>query len=151
MGAFSNCHSLVSINIPYSVKFFNGNPFFEWHGKLIIDSNNFIIENNAIIFNLEKSEILSFGLLVSSYCIPKTVKSIVDGAFRSNSCLRYIQINEGLKSIGKFAFAFCYNLEDIIIPKTVRNIGYGAFMGCLISNQRKKEIISRFGKEVFGE
>ena len=151
MGAFSNCHSLVSINIPCSVKFFNGNPFFEWHGKLIIDSNNFIIENNAIIFNLEKSEILSFGLLVSSYCIPKTVKSIVDGAFRSNSCLRYIQINEGLKSIGKFAFAFCYNLEDIIIPKTVRNIGYGAFMGCLISNQRKKEIISRFGKEVFGE
>ena len=47
MGAFSNCHSLVSINIPCSVKFFNGNPFFEWHGKLIIDSNNFIIENHC--------------------------------------------------------------------------------------------------------
>ena len=41
-----------------------------------------------------------------------------------------MQLPEGLREIGRFAFFACENLTQIIIPTTVEKIGRGAFAGC---------------------
>lgn len=51
----------------------------------------------------------------------KNVVSIGMGAF-SMSGLNRIWLNEGLRTIGYGAFAFCYNLESITIPSTVKSL-----------------------------
>lgn len=39
-------------------------------------------------------------------------------------------INEGVTSIGEFAFQYCLPLKKISIPSTVTSINFGAFKGC---------------------
>lgn len=43
--------------------------------------------------------------------------------------LKHLQINEGLKWIGKASFADCVNLESVTIPKSVNDIS-NSFIGC---------------------
>lgn len=57
--------------------------------------------------------------------IPSFVTSIVESAFWDGG-IESITIDQGLKSIGSFAFEACH-LSSIIIPKTVEFIGEDAF------------------------
>ena len=41
-----------------------------------------------------------------------------------------ITLPESIKSIGEWAFAYCYRLKQLTIPEGVTKIGYGAFAGC---------------------
>lgn len=61
------------------------------------------------------------------YVIPKTVKSIGDHAFYDNYYVEEIELNEGLETIGYYAFGYNYSLSEIYIPSTVVNIGDYAF------------------------
>jgi hypothetical protein len=44
--------------------------------------------------------------------------------------IRYVRIEQGVTSIGDYAFAGCYNLQSIDIPASVTSIGENAFTGC---------------------
>ena len=57
-GAFCGCSSLKYISIPKNVICLNGNPFFNWYGKLECLSPNFIYEDD-VLFNKDKSKIIS--------------------------------------------------------------------------------------------
>ena len=46
------------------------------------------------------------------------------------SMLRKVELGDGVRSIGSFAFASCYSLESITIPSTVANINQQAFYQC---------------------
>ena len=61
------------------------------------------------------------------YVIPKTVKSIGDRAFYDNYFVEEIELNEGLETIGYYAFGFNYSLSEIYIPSTVVSMGDRAF------------------------
>ncbi len=61
------------------------------------------------------------------YVIPKTVKSIGDRAFYDNYYVEEIELNEGLETIGYYAFGFNYSLSEIYIPSTVVSMGDRAF------------------------
>lgn len=61
--------------------------------------------------------------------IPDTVKEISVTAFR-NSGIITMELPNGLEKIGDEAFYGCNNIEDIVIPKTVTNIGRIAFGWC---------------------
>lgn len=64
---------------------------------------------------------------------PSTLISIGDSAFYDNmgSCLSSVTLNEGLKTIGSYAFGHNgspnISITSIEIPSTVTSIGYGAF------------------------
>ena len=98
--AFEGCSSLEYISLPKSVICLNGNPFFNWNGKLDCLSPNFIYEDD-VLFNKDKSKIISFrNQAVKSYIIPSSVNSI-----------------------GDWAFGNCRSLTDIVIPDSVTSIG----------------------------
>lgn len=62
--------------------------------------------------------------------LPESVVGIKDGAFE-NSLIISIKLNEGLKIIGKKAFANCKYLEKINIPSSVSRIDDEAFKDCV--------------------
>ena len=129
-GAFNYCSSLKYISIPKSVICLNGNPFYNWDGKLECLSPNFIYEDD-VLFNKGKSKIISFrNQNIESYVIPTSVTSIGDNAFTVCRSLSKIVIPSSVTSIGSGAFSFCRSLSDIIIPSSVNSIGDNAFRYC---------------------
>ena len=148
-GAFNYCSSLKYISIPKSVICLNGNPFYNWDGKLECLSPNFICEDD-VLFNKGKSKIISFrNQNIESYVIPTSVTSIGDNAFTVCRSLSKIVIPSSVTSIGSGAFSYCRSLSDIVIPVSVTSIGNRAFYGCNFPDNLKQELISRFGYKIF--
>lgn len=165
---FYNCNSLISITIPSSVIAIGMNPFRGCHADLKNESKAFIYEHN-VLFDRDKTAIISYRAKEANYVIPDSVISI--GGFAFSECnsltsiiipdsvtsigystfsecksLTNINIPDSVTSIGDFAFSGCDSLTSINIPNGVTNIGQGAFKNCgSLSPQVKSDIIQRFG------
>ena len=61
------------------------------------------------------------------YVIPGTVKSIGYRAFYDNYYMEELVLNEGLETIGEWAFGYAFALDEIFIPSTVVSIADLAF------------------------
>ncbi len=165
---FVDCNSLISITIPSSVIAIGMNPFRGCHADLKNESKAFIYEHN-VLFNRDKTAIISYRAKEANYVIPDSVISIGECAFSEcnsltsiiipdsvtsigystfSECksLTNINIPDSVTSIGDFAFSGCDSLTSINIPNGVTNIGQGAFKNCgSLSPQVKSDIIQRFG------
>ena len=129
-GAFDGCSSLRSLVIPDSVVYIKGNPFCYWKGKLECLSANFIYEDN-VLFNMDKSKLISFrNQEAKSFIIPDGVKSIGKCAFGYCYSLVNISIPNSVTSIGEESFIDCSSLSNLVIPNSVTSIGAWAFDGC---------------------
>lgn len=58
------------------------------------------------------------------------VTSIGNYAFRSCTSIESITLPKSLKKIGRYSFFECISLDDITIPEDVTSIGYAAFNYC---------------------
>ena len=172
--AFYGCNSLISITIPSSVIAIGMNPFCGCHANLKNESKAFIYEHN-ILFNRDKTVIISYRAKEANYVIPDSVTGIGDGAFSGCDSLTSINIPDSVTSIGWWAFSGCDSLTSINIPDSVTTIGNRAFSGCkslksinipnnvtsigycafeecdYLSPQVISDIIQRFGEYVFYE
>lgn len=104
--AFSWCNSLTSINIPDSVIKMEGNPFVGCKGSLSFESKSFIYEND-VLFNADKTIIITYRAKDNTYNIPDSVTSIGDLAFSCCETLTSINIPDSVTSIGNSAFDQC--------------------------------------------
>jgi len=73
-----------------------------------------------------------YGKLVS-VSMPKTLKKIESQAFFYCTSLERVFLNEGLESIGDYAFATNVMLNYMVLPSTLLDIGEYAFNGTLIT------------------
>ena len=150
------------------------NPFCGCHANLKNESKAFIYEHN-ILFNRDKTVIISYRAKEANYVIPDSVTGIGDGAFSGCDSLTSINIPDSVTSIGWWAFSGCDSLTSINIPDSVTTIGNRAFSGCkslksinipnnvtsigycafeecdYLSPQVISDIIQRFGEYVFYE
>ena len=125
------------------------NPFRGCHADLKNESKAFIYEHN-VLFDRDKTAIISYRAKEANYVIPDSVTSIGESAFSFCNSLTSINIPDSVNDIGDGAFAGCKSLTSINIPNSVKRIGYFAFAGCdSLSPQIKSDIIQRFGEEVF--
>ena len=129
-GAFSECCSLENITIPKNVANITGNPFCIWYGELHNESKNFIYENH-VLFNKDKTTLITYKNKETSYIIPNSVTTIEDCAFCGCEYLTNINIPNSVTNIGSRAFSACDSLNSINIPNSVTNIKEGAFWGCI--------------------
>lgn len=92
-------------------------------GELILPES---IEQNGKSYKITKISAYSFDEKLISIKIPSTVELIEDCAFWGCSRLKRVEVADGVKAIGKEAFAFCEDLEEVILPKGIE-IGEYAF------------------------
>ena len=78
-------------------------------------------------------------IVIKSKVGNKKITAIANEAFISNHSLKEVVIEDGIKYIGKNksphnlddgAFSYCYNLEKIVFPSTLKKISKCAFYGC---------------------
>lgn len=58
------------------------------------------------------------------------ISQIKDDTFTHNKNITSVNIEDGIESIGKYAFNYCSNLESVTIPESVTNIGFMSFANC---------------------
>jgi hypothetical protein len=111
------------------------------------------IHGNPYIKKLDLSNVTSIDIGGANFC--KNLKEIVfneglvsigNYAFSNNVSLEVVELKEGLDKIDDFAFNGCVSLEKVVIPETTRFVGCGAFYDCssLKSLEFKKKSGWRF-------
>ena len=101
MKAFQNCHKLRRIKIPSTIKI----------SELEDDQTH----EASWFLNCTKLELV---------CLPSTLTGIPGWCFRGCSNLEYIQLQDGLKELGRGAFMNS-GLTRITIPSSVEDLGGG--------------------------
>ena len=127
--AFWWCHSLQQITIPKSVKEIGKNPFLMCYCNIISESPKFKVIDD-VLYNADKTILISFLADKEKFSIPLGVKSIDDRAFSECYSLQQISIPSSVTNIGNCAFSECHSLQQISIPSSVTSIGHGAFSEC---------------------
>lgn len=99
--AFDDCSSLANIEIPSSVETIGENAFSN-----CTSLQSITFEEGSQLQVIESSAFLGCSALVS------------------------VELPSGVMSVGGSAFTDCNKLKSIVIPVSVENIGFFAFMGC---------------------
>lgn len=121
-GAFQNCSTLETVEMPDSVAYIGNYAFCKCSGltKVVLDSALTTIGNSA--FRSCSS--------LTGITIPNSVTSIGNDAFIFCSSLRNITLPDGITTINGFVFEGCSSLTSITIPDTVSEIGDHALAWC---------------------
>lgn len=83
-----------------------------------------------------------YGYYISTYTFPDTLKNVIvtggdtigSYAFAYCKTLESVTLPDTIETIGEYAFADC-GLKEIIIPKSILDIGNNAFSGCYNINK----------------
>ena len=118
--SFTNCTSLISINIPDSVTSIGEYAFYNCTSLTSINIPNGITIINDAVFGFMSN--------LTSITIPNSVKTIGDYSFTNCSSLISINIPDSVTSFGNgYAFNACTSLTSINIPNGVSNIPIRTF------------------------
>lgn len=151
--AFNHCGSLEKIHLPASlVKLDKKNqPFNNCFGlkEITVDEANpiYCAVNNCLI---EKAT----GIVISgcqNSVIPDdgSITAINEGAFCRQYFLKSINIPNGVKSIGAYAFLNCRDLKEIVLPASVKKLSVSAFEGCEKLEKINLENVERIERNAF--
>lgn len=86
---------------------------------------------NGVLFNKAQTTLIQYpiGKTDTSYVVPSTVTIISVQAFYGAESLTNLTLNDGLITIGEFAFFTC-KFTSITIPSSVTTIEFSAFSDC---------------------
>ena len=131
--AFWGCQSFVDISIPANVTKIGSGAFSRCQSlkKITVDqSNKNYCDVNGVLFNKDKTEILTYpGAMASFYELPIGVTKVGDRAFAGTD-IKGVKMSNDVIAIGDEAFSNCTGLLNVTIPGSVIKIGESAFFLC---------------------
>lgn len=170
--AFANCPKLKNITLPSELKSLSEGVFYNTGltsikiSKKIKSINPIALEINSlkkitvaknnknfsskegVLYNKNQTKLLICprALSKTKLTVPKTVKTIADGAFEFNKNLKEITLPKKLKKIGMIAFIHCKKLKSITIPKSVVDIDDDAFISSTTIKGYKNSAAQKYAK-----
>lgn len=139
--AFYNCDSVVNISIPSGYTSVGESAFqnctnltsFDFSGVLTI--GNYAFYNSGIASAAFDENLYSIGSYAFESCdnltyvdLPEGISSIGSNTFK-DTALTEITIPDSVTDIGAYAFAGI-DVTEFVFPSTVNNIGWGVLSGC---------------------
>ena len=128
--AFARCISLESVYIPQSVVKMGKNPFVGLDSKVVKNDSEAFVIDAKILYNAERTRLISCLTDASMVIVPKTVATIGSLAFTRRPHLKKVQLPDGLDRIGRDAFCDCDALQEVTVPASVRTVDAYAFASC---------------------
>ncbi len=141
-GALSSAYWVETLVLPFmgTHKYINIINEHYSFGSIWGSDNERVLDSRYRIINQKEAD--SGGFV--SWVVPANLKNIYinkgngldehdteyripDYAFYGADFLKYININEHMRDIGRYAFANCINIEELVLPNLIKNIGTGAF------------------------
>ena len=148
-GTFSGCSSLEVISIGSGVKEVNSG--VNWGPEdlsvakelaqnglpalreIQVDpANPYLCSVDGVLYTKDMDSLLSYPAAKegTTYTVPASVTTIVEGAFMNSKNLQTVTIQEGVKNIEGVAFLKAANLKNITLPASLTRINYFCFTRC---------------------
>ena len=121
-GAFSNCSSLESVEIPSSVVSIGGGAFSYCESLTEVELPNLVTELEDYTFQGCNN--------LKTVSLPVNLKTIGNEAFSGCSSLEVVNLPYKIESIGRSAFRGCTSLIRVFTVRSLTSIGSSAFSGC---------------------
>lgn len=147
---FWDVNQIDRINFPKPLMTICGNPF---EGVIIDEINNlsseFVVSGSAIFSSMQK-KLISYYSKKEEFKIGDPTEEIGERAFASNIYIKHIIVNDGVKKIGKGAFANCPALAIIDLPISLKTIEDEAFLHTVtepsipIAQQQEKDSFKKY-------
>ena len=152
--AFRGCENLTDVALPKSVSSIAGNVFTYCYNleRISVDKENGnYISADGVLFDKNCTTLITYPTAKKNtvYNIPKSVTTIVSGAFWNCDSLTSVTIPDGVTSIGDYAFFGCSALASVNIPKGVTSIGKATFLGCNLTSLAIPEGVLQIGDDAF--
>ncbi len=145
--AFRDCRFLLYFPLPESLKSIGTRAFnlcSSYHGDFF--SKRLIIPESVISIGESAFEECGIEKLVFSASVTEFPKN----AFKKCECLKFVNLQQPLTSIGDSSFFGCGMLEEVYLPNTLQTIGVRAFYNCdMIPNLDISEGLLSIGEEAF--
>ncbi len=125
--AFISCTSLTSVHIPASVVSLDSAAFAFCPNILNYsvaeDHPAYSVDEHGVLFNRDKTALILCPTgKTGKYLVPSTVTQIGENAFW-NGGVTHVVCPSGVHSIGKYAFADCTDLVEIVLPTKSVSVG----------------------------
>lgn len=154
-GAFQNCISLSTIDLPTSIREISSHVFlgcsslrrvrFPKKGSILHTIGEAAFQKCTDLEGIElPNSLKQLGPLAFSHCsslkdiiVPLSMSKINESTFQHCSALTSVTFSHpssgsySLKEIGPYSFADCSSLRKIDLPDTLERIGRAAFEGCI--------------------
>ena len=131
---FAGAIHLKKLVFPESMKFVGGHAFIvgredgndcleleEFLGAHVTEDGTGFIRDGVLYCVVPKCE--------KEYVIPDGVKQLNGQCFVCHNKLERIICNDEIESIGNYAFGWCRNLREVVLPQKVKQFGYEPFAG----------------------
>ena len=135
-GAFACCSSLTSVELGAGLQDLGSGVFAGCTALKTISldrkNKNYLVEK-GVLYDAKKTKIYQYlpGRQESIYTMPDSVRTIDRYAFWGCRNLETVALNSEIREIPGYAFSNCRSLQKIEIPYSVHLIGAKAFEDCL--------------------
>ena len=133
--AFADCSKLEMVTIPESVKTIQGTAFARCTGLTAVHvdpDNAYYRSEDGVVYSKDGTTLVRYPAASSEteVSVPNGVRVI--GRYAFADCINYTQINlpDSVKKIEYEAFSICRNLTSMSLPEGLESLGGYAFVNC---------------------